>query len=84
MQTIKARFGNLCLFTVVAYLTFCLCSLRKLGANTDYTSPETFANREIEAIRAETPPIIDGKLDDACWQNSAKTDGLIQFEPQRG
>ena len=84
MQTIKARFGNLCLFTVVVYLTLCLCSLRKLEANTDYASPETLANRKIEATRAETPPIIDGKLDDACWKSSAKTGGLIQFEPLRG
>ena len=84
MQIIKTRFGNLCLFTVVAYLTLCLCSLRKLEANTDYASPETLANRKIEATRAETPPIIDGKLDDACWKSSAKTGGLIQFEPLRG
>ena len=84
MQTIKARFGNLCLFTVVVYLTLCLCGLRKLEANTDYASPETLANRKIEATHAETPPIIDGKLDDACWKSSAKTGGLIQFEPLRG
>ena len=35
-------------------------------------------------IRTETPPKIDGKLDDVCWKNSAKTGELLQFEPQNG
>ena len=84
MLTIKARFGNICVLSVLVSLTLCLCSLRKSAANTDDEPPETLANRKIEATRAEIPPIIDGKLDDACWKSSAKTGGLIQFEPLRG
>ena len=84
MRTIKARLGNLYLFTLVAYLVCCLLVGKAFPADTDRQPTETSAHREIKAIRTETPPNIDGKLDDACWQNSAKTGNLIQFEPQRG
>jgi hypothetical protein len=53
-------------------------------ADTGDEIPEIPSNREIKAVRTETPPKIDGKLDDVCWQNSAKTGELIQFEPQNG
>ena len=84
MRTIKARLGNAGLLTLIAYLTLCVLGSKASPANTDNASTETSAHREIKAIRTETPPKIDGKLDDACWQNSAKTGKLIQFEPQRG
>ena len=70
--------------TLIAYLTLCVLTSKALLANTDHASDATSAHREIKAARTETPPEIDGKLDDACWQNSAKTGNLIQFEPQRG
>ena len=70
--------------TLIAYLTLCVLTSKALLANTDHASAATSAHREIKATRTETPPEIDGKLDDACWQNSAKTGNLIQFEPQRG
>ena len=55
-----------------------------MPADTNDEVPEIPTNRAMKAGRTETPPKIDGKLDDACWQNSAKTGELIQFEPQRG
>ena len=55
-----------------------------MPADTNDEVPEISTNRVIKAGRTETPPKIDGKLDDVCWQNSAKTGELIQFEPQRG
>ena len=55
-----------------------------MPADTNEEPPEILTNRVIKAVRIETPPKIDGKLDDVCWQNSAKTGELIQFEPQRG
>ena len=84
MLTIKARLGNRYFFTLVVCFTLCLYGSKTLLANTDNETPKTAANREIRAVRTETPPEIDGILDDACWQNSAKTGELIQFEPQRG
>lgn len=32
--------------------------------------------REILAVKAEKPPIIDGKLDDKCWKTAAQADGF--------
>ena len=71
-------------FLLFACLILYLCGTNGLPAGTDPESPETSAHRAIKAIRTETPPTIDGILDDACWQQSAKTGELIQFEPQRG
>ena len=83
MRTIRARCISPYL-TLAAYLILCLWNLRVLPADTDDEIPEIKAKREIKAVRIETPPKIDGKLDDVCWQNSAKTGDLIQFEPQNG
>ena len=83
MRSIRAWFSSPYLI-LTAYLIFCLCESKTLLADTGTEPPEISANRVIQAIRTETPPNIDGKLDDACWQNSAKTGDLIQFEPQRG
>ena len=82
MRTIRARCISPYL-TLVAYLILCLWNLRVLPADTDDEIPEIKAKREIKAVRIEIPPKIDGKLDDVCWQNSAKTGDLIQFEPQK-
>lgn len=84
MRSIKAQFKNLYAFSVIVSLIHCLCGLSTLEAKANNESSDPLAVREIEAIRAEVPPTIDGKLDDACWKNSAKTGELIQFEPQRG
>lgn len=65
-------------------LILCLWNPTILPADTDEAPPEILTNREIKAVRIEIPPKIDGKLDDACWQQSAKTGELLQFEPQRG
>ena len=85
MRTIKARLRNRYFFLLLAYLLILyLCGTKTLPADTDPEPAETSAHRAIEASRTETPPTIDGILDDACWQHSAKTGELIQFEPQRG
>lgn len=60
---------------LAAFVTLCFCGL--------FIS-EVSAVREIKAVLTETPPKIDGKLDDVCWQNVAKTGEFIQFEPERG
>ncbi len=82
MRTFRAQLSPY--LTLAVYLILCLWSFRGLPANTHEDIPEIPTHREIKAVRIETPPIIDGKLDDVCWQNSAKTGELIQFEPQNG
>lgn len=82
MRIIRARLSPYLILTL--YFILCLWSPTGLSADTDEEPPETLTNRAIKAVRIETPPTIDGKLDDTCWQNSAKTGELTQFEPQRG
>ena len=82
MRIIRARLSPYLILPV--YLILYSWSLKVLPADTNDEVPEILTNRLIKAVRTETPPKIDGKLDDACWQNSAKTGELIQFEPQRG
>ena len=82
MRIIRARLSPYLILAV--YLILYSWSLKVLPADTNDEVPEILTNRLIKAVRTETPPKIDGKLDDACWQNSAKTGELIQFEPQRG
>ncbi len=40
--------------------------------------------RKIEAVETDSPPEIDGKLEDSCWQKAAQTGDFIQFEPNTG
>ena len=82
MRIIRARLSPYLILAV--YLILYSWSLKVLPADTNDEVPEILTNRAMKAVRTETPPKIDGKLDDACWQNSAKTGELIQFEPQRG
>ena len=82
MRIIRARLSPYLILAV--YLILYSWSLKVLPADTNDEVPEILTNRLIKAVRTETPPKIDGKLDDVCWQNSAKTGELIQFEPQRG
>jgi hypothetical protein len=42
------------------------------------------AQPEIKAVSIQTPPVIDGKLDDAVWKNASVIDELYQREPNPG
>lgn len=41
-------------------------------------------DRKITITRTETPPTIDGVLDDAAWENATIADDWSQFEPYNG
>jgi hypothetical protein len=42
------------------------------------------AQPEIKAVFTETPPVIDGKLDDGVWKNAGVINELYQREPVSG
>ena len=48
------------------------------GIVDDYTK---LKNKIYKSTRTETPPIIDGNLDDEVWGNAAVLDDFLQFEP---
>lgn len=42
------------------------------------------ALQPVPAVRAETPPVIDGKLDDAIWSQAMTFSGFRTFKPDYG
>jgi len=70
MQSIKTQPGFISLSIMILLL---------LAYN---VSGET--SKTIQAVRTDTPPVIDGILDDAVWQKAAKVSDFIQYEPDKG
>ena len=52
-------------------------------ASTLQSPPDTTAH-VIVAARTDTPPVIDGVIDDAEWAGASLATDFIQFQPQRG
>jgi hypothetical protein len=40
--------------------------------------------REVHAVRFVTPPVVDGRLDEAAWQGIAPASGFLQRDPVQG
>ena len=40
--------------------------------------------REVQAVRAATPPTIDGRLDDRVWTEAQPASGFLQRDPSEG
>jgi hypothetical protein len=43
-----------------------------------------FAQPEIKAVFTDTPPVIDGRLNDDVWKNASAVGDLFQREPHQG
>ena len=59
-------------------LTICLASA--LVGNPVYSAEGT-SGKTIQAVRTDTPPKIDGVLDDAVWQKAAVVEDLHEVTP---
>ncbi|MDE0300488.1 MAG: DUF5916 domain-containing protein [Candidatus Poribacteria bacterium] len=46
--------------------------------------PDSPIFREIKVVETDSPPKIDGILNDLCWQKAAQTGGFIQYGPSPG
>ncbi len=46
--------------------------------------PAVLHSSSVEAIKVQTPLKIDGKVDDAIWQQAAAISEFIQREPNTG
>lgn len=69
--------GSGCLRRWLAVLTLCLVTNGTVAAVVD--SPA--ADKTIAAVRVTSPPIIDGRLDDAVWQQAPVIDDLHMVIP---
>lgn len=45
---------------------------------------EARAQFVLTAVKAKTPPVIDGRLDPTEWEGATRAGDFVQFEPQRG
>ncbi|MFQ6039501.1 MAG: DUF5916 domain-containing protein, partial [Candidatus Poribacteria bacterium] len=63
-------------------------SVQMVNANQTAESQEKettdVKRRQIVAVRVETPPKIDGHLDDAVWQKAQPSEGFTQTKPDKG
>jgi hypothetical protein len=58
-----------------------LTLLTLLAPSTSVLAIEGLANKEARATRTDAAPVIDGRLDDAVWQNATVIDDLHQVTP---
>ena len=54
------------------------------GAAVAQTAAPSTGSHEIDAVRATTPPVIDGDVGESEWRGAASAAGFIQYEPRRG
>ncbi|HEV8581880.1 MAG TPA: DUF5916 domain-containing protein [Thermoanaerobaculia bacterium] len=54
------------------------------GTTAAAAMPRPSQDYSLEIHRLSSAPVIDGKLDDAVWQEGNLLDGFIQFDPNRG
>ncbi|MFQ6674368.1 MAG: DUF5916 domain-containing protein, partial [Fidelibacterota bacterium] len=66
-------------FFLVAVLLVCFAPGR--GETVDGIDPSTFPLKVATATRVTTPPVIDGDLTDAAWQEALPVKDLLQVEP---
>ena len=55
------------------------CRAPETTGTGDYLVP----NRTMKAVRAEQPPNLDGKLDDACWKRVEPLSGFVKLKTGR-
>ncbi len=51
------------------------------GASAQEPSGTTLAPKSVRMVHTDSPPIIDGKVDDAAWATAARIDDFHQIRP---
>jgi len=51
------------------------------SAEAQPTVPADPGQKLVTIVRTDTPPVIDGELDDAVWENAAFFDGFHKVNP---
>lgn len=75
--------------TVLAAGIAALCALPGLSAAqqaglAQRPGPEGDVLKSVRMVRTDTPPVIDGRLDDAVWASAAVVDDFHQSQPIEG
>ncbi len=48
------------------------------------TNDHIYSQKTVRIQKTDNPPVLDGKVDDACWATSALINEFIQREPREG
>ncbi|MES2606761.1 MAG: hypothetical protein V4603_17660, partial [Pseudomonadota bacterium] len=48
------------------------------------TAPAADARKQLHAVKVDTAPVVDGKLDDAVWQQAESITDFHQIRPGNG
>ncbi|HEY5667128.1 MAG TPA: sugar-binding protein [Gammaproteobacteria bacterium] len=62
----------------VATMSLCLAATTAFGQEAVIRGAQ---QKSVQVVRASTPPVIDGVLDEAVWQTAAMVDDLHEIEP---
>ena len=64
-----------------AYLTAMTLAFAAPLSAQEMASSRISSDKVLAVARTETPPVIDGVLDDAVWANAPSMDDMHQFAP---
>ncbi len=62
----------------------CLLLLGAAGTCVPEAAAQPADTRDVRAIRAATPPVVDGRLDDDVWRLAEPVSGFLQRDPVEG
>ena len=65
---------------MIQRLALACCLGIAVAASATYAA-ESSSSKTIQAVRTDTPPKIDGVLDDAVWQKAAVVEDLHEITP---
>ena len=70
----------------IPYLLLCLCAAASLlpADVRAQAAPTDGPGKRVRAVRVETPPVIDGRLDDAAWGLAEPITDFHQISPGNG
>jgi hypothetical protein len=79
---IDAEYGDLFFRTFFIYVLMFSFSMIRANAQTGFSGREALFTtpRQYTSIFTTTPPVIDGKLDEAVWQNAVWTEKFMDIE----
>ncbi len=69
---------------VIRQLHLPLLTLASLSLSAVSAHGAESLNSELAAVRLETPPAIDGTLDEPAWESAARIEGFLQIRPTHG
>jgi len=72
MTMVCGTWARLATLALVVRAAVCPAAVAAQGEGAAAAAPAPAAPPQVQAVYVDTPPIIDGKLDEPCWSQAAK------------